>query len=123
MPIVNLVDHFLPVSVVARKFFFEYLSGSVTKSQIKTFKSTRAAIGCILLQLAYHWAGSFHPTIFLTFPVGRQTEFKTKVIDHDVNPTWDEWFECPVTDIHTSKVQVSLFDYDGPLAKSESLGT
>lgn len=61
--------------------------------------------------------------VIFYFLVGRHQEFKTEIIHHSVNPTWNQSFDAVVHDIHGSTIEVALFDDDGALNKADDLGT
>jgi len=54
--------------------------------------------------------------------VGRGFKYKTAVVEHSVNPRWDESFDVPVGDTSVTQIQLALFDDDGPLNKADNLG-
>lgn len=63
------------------------------------------------------------PSIFCGVPVGRDKYFKTEVVQKNLNPVWNERFQCPVSELRTSKVEVTLYDDDGALNEADFLGS
>ncbi|XP_078488775.1 extended synaptotagmin-2 isoform X7 [Ciona intestinalis] len=58
----------------------------------------------------------------LLITVGHRQKFKTAIINHNLNPVWNEVFDVVVPDVPTTQIQFSLFDDDGALNKSDNLG-
>ncbi|XP_078488776.1 extended synaptotagmin-2 isoform X8 [Ciona intestinalis] len=59
---------------------------------------------------------------YVTVQVGHRQKFKTAIINHNLNPVWNEVFDVVVPDVPTTQIQFSLFDDDGALNKSDNLG-
>nr|XP_039266944.1 extended synaptotagmin-1-like isoform X3 [Styela clava] len=60
---------------------------------------------------------------YVEVKVGRGHEFRTKVIEHNVNPVWKETFDAIVMDVHSSTIEITLYDDDGALTKADYLGS
>lgn len=63
----------------------------------------------------------FFHIIFWAFSVGSQF-YRTKTIDNDLNPVWNEYFEFVVDQANGQKLRIELFDYD-KMGSDEELGT
>lgn len=64
---------------------------------------------------------SFRKTLFVVFPLVGVQNYKTKVIDNNLNPIWDEYFEAVVDQSSGQRILLECFDQD-PGSNDEILG-
>ena len=55
------------------------------------------------------------------FKVGKVQQYQTKVIQHNLNPVWDESFDVAVYDLATPFIDFEVFDHDN-VGKRDKIG-